>query len=81
VYNETHDAAQGGVATKESSMNTHRITSKAGVDLGIYEGEIREDAFLAMVIDAGYSPEDIGEWPVGGPDDWIIEEVSEYQAA
>lgn len=58
-------------------MNMYRITSKAGVDLGIYEGETLEDAFRAMAIDAGYSPEDIGEWPLGGPDDWIIEEVPE----
>ena len=58
-------------------MKKFQIESTAGVVYGIYEGETREDAFRAMAIDAGHSPEDIGEWPLGGPDDWIIEEVSE----
>ena len=62
-------------------MKKFQIESTAGIVYGIYEGETREDAFRAMAIDAGHSPEDIGEWPLGGPDDWIIEEVSEDQAA
>jgi hypothetical protein len=44
-----------------------RITSKAGLDMGVYEGETPEQAVEALNADAG------GESTV---DDWYVEEVA-----
>ncbi len=50
----------------------YQISSKAGVYHGIYKGDTPEDAFLAMLRDAGYDkPEDV----TGTVDDWIIKPI------
>lgn len=56
-------------------MTKFRITSKAGVEFGVYEGETKEDAFEAMVADAGDGVDDDGNRTAGSAADWIIEEV------
>lgn len=35
-------------------MNSYRIESEAGVDMGIYQGETEQEALDAMARDAGY---------------------------
>ena len=45
-----------------------RITSKAGIDYGLWPGDIPQAAFWAMIITgAAGTPE-----AVGSPEDWII---------
>ena len=53
---------------------TFRITSKAGLDFGLYEGETAEAAFAAMCADGAG---EVGDETVGTAKDWIIEEVLE----
>ena len=36
-----------------------RITSEAGLDMGVFEGETKEDAIRAMNVDAWCDPDDI----------------------
>lgn len=52
----------------------YRISSKGGVDFGVYPGNTPEEAFAAMVADAGESE------ATGSPADWFIEEVPETEA-
>lgn len=61
-------------------MSKFRITSKAGVEFGVYEGETREAAFAAMVADAGDGADDDGNRTAGSAADWIIEEVEQWEA-
>lgn len=56
-------------------MSKFYIESKAGVIFGIYEGASAEDAFEAMVADAGDGYDVDGRRTAGTPDDWIIIEV------
>jgi hypothetical protein len=49
-------------------MPYFQIESRAGAVFGIYEGETPEDAFAAMVADAGAGAE-------GTAADWIIDSV------
>lgn len=53
-------------------MSLFQIESKAGVVFGVYEGETPEEAFAAMVAEAGGV---VGDEPTGVPSDWIIREV------
>jgi len=53
-------------------MPTFHIESKAGVVYGEYVAETAEEAFRAMLADAGSSPDDEA---AGTMDDWIIREV------
>lgn len=48
----------------------YRITSKAGFDYGVYEGETPEDAFRAMAQDGGRPELDES---IGTADDWTID--------
>jgi len=50
-------------------MNRYQIESRAGVIFGVYEGEARRDAFLAMLAEAGG---EYGAPHVGTEADWII---------
>ena len=50
-------------------MPYFQIESRAGAVFGIYEGETPEDAFAAMVADAGAGAE-------GTAADWIIAAIS-----
>lgn len=61
-------------------MSKFRITSKAGVEFGVYEGETREEAFAAMVADAGDGVDDAGNRTAGSAAHWIIEEVEQWEA-
>lgn len=54
-------------------MSMYRISSKAGVEYGIYEGDTPEQAFAAMVADGGG---EVGDDSVGAAKDWIIEQVA-----
>lgn len=53
-------------------MRKFQITSKAGADFGVYEGETAEAAFRSMVADGDG---EYGSPEVGTEDDWIITEV------
>lgn len=57
-------------------MTHYQIESKAGIVYGIYEGDTPEQAFAAMVAEAGGPAEDSDGAPVEGtPADWIIRKV------
>ena len=53
----------------------YEIFSNDGMSYGLYEGASAYEAFVKFVEDAGYSKEEIGEWPVGSIDDYVIVEV------
>jgi hypothetical protein len=56
-------------------MQKYRIFSRAGLDLGVYEGATEQDAIDDMVRDAGYT-EDHGWWDeYADPRHWILVEV------
>lgn len=46
-----------------------KIASRAGVDYGVYAGETAEEAFMAMVRDAGGQ---YGDVQTGTASDWVI---------
>lgn len=46
-----------------------RIVSRAGIEYGIYAGETAEEAFMAMVRDAGGQ---YGDVQTGTASDWVI---------
>lgn len=54
----------------------YQITSKAGVDFGLYEGADEKEAFLAMLRESGDEGQ-YGEPHVGTEADWLIEEIEE----
>lgn len=56
-------------------MSHYRITSSAGVELGIYEGETAEEALDAMARDAGYESEADSVAQGVGAFDGTIEEI------
>lgn len=56
-------------------MRKFCIESKAGVVYGIYGGDTPEEAFEAMVADAGDGYDADGRRTAGTVDDWIIREV------
>jgi hypothetical protein len=59
-------------------MKLFRIESKAGVDFGVYPGETAQEAFDAMLADAGAVDSVLSEdgKPVAGTiEDWIVREV------
>lgn len=58
-------------------MKKFRITSKAGVVYGVYEGETPEEAFSAMIADGCDGCNVDGRSTAGTVDDWIIREVVE----
>lgn len=57
-------------------MSKYYIESQAGVVYGIYDGATPEDAFEAMVADAGDGYDVDGRRTAGTVDDWIIIEVT-----
>lgn len=63
-------------------MKKFQIESEAGVVMGIYEGETKEDAVLAMRKDAGYATHEAA-LEVTGKDDimdgLIVIEVRKYE--
>lgn len=61
-------------------MNAYRISSKAGVDFGVYEGDTPEAAFAAMVAEGGDGVDSEGGSTSGSIGDWIIEPVSDAEA-
>lgn len=46
-------------------MATYKITSKAGIEFGTYEGDSAEDAIRAMHRDAGYASDEQIEAALG----------------
>ena len=56
-------------------MTKFQIESKAGVVFGVYEGETAEDAFKAMIEEAGSGEDVDGNETAGTAADWIIKEV------
>ena len=57
-------------------MKRYEIASKGGESFGIYEGNTPEEAWAAMVEDAGGpGTDDDGKPLEGTPADWIIVEV------
>lgn len=54
---------------------TYQISSKAGVDFGLYSGETPEAAFAAMVAEGGDGTDADGNSTAGSMADWITEEV------
>lgn len=57
-------------------MRKFQITSKAGADFGVYDGETKEAAFASMVEDSGGARTDVDGRPTAGTvDDWYIAEV------
>lgn len=62
-------------STQERKMGKFQITSKAGVDFGIYEGDTEEEAFSAMIADGGDGEDDAGRSTAGAAQDWIIHAV------
>ncbi len=71
-------------------MKSYTITSRASVDMGIYQGETPAHALAALHRDAGYQvsvdehdelvfKDDEEREICGDVDDWIIEEVSEKE--
>lgn len=62
-------------------MSKWRITSRAGVEYGVYEGETREEAFEKMVAEAGDGVDSDGNRTAGSASDWIIEEVEQWEAS
>lgn len=55
---------------------TFRIISSAGMEMGVFEGETREEALEAMARDAGYAS--LAEaTEVAGPFEGTVEEVEE----
>lgn len=52
----------------------YRITSRAGVDFGVYSGATAEEAFDAMVADGIDGEDSDGGSTAGTMADWIIEE-------
>jgi hypothetical protein len=68
-----------GVATNAEEINmerkimTYQIESKDGTVYGTYAGDTPEEAFAAMLEDAGGSTETTDGTPAEGhADDWII---------
>lgn len=59
-------------------MKTYRIMSTEGLDFGLFQGDTPEEAWEAMVQDAGgHTTDEEGHDTVGTPADWIIKEVDE----
>lgn len=58
-------------------MRKFKITSKAGVDFGVYEGATAEEAFAAMVVDGVDGVDTDGNSTAGTIGDWIIEQVDQ----
>lgn len=56
-------------------MNAYRISSKAGVDFGVYEGDTPEAAFAAMVAEGGDGVDSEGGSTSGSIGDWVIDPV------
>lgn len=56
---------------------TYRISSKAGIVFGEYQGETPEEAFAAMIAEAGDGLDTDGNSSAGTAADWIITEVDE----
>jgi hypothetical protein len=55
-------------------MGRYRITSRSGEVYGVYEGSTPEEAWEAMVQDAGgHTTDESGRDTAGTPEDWIIE--------
>ena len=51
----------------------YEIFSKDGISYGIYKADTPYAAFVKFVTEAaGYTEEQIGEWPVGNFEDWVI---------
>jgi hypothetical protein len=55
-------------------MLSYQITSDAGVDLGIYEGDTPDEALDAMARDAGYASQADAPSPFSG----TVTEVARY---
>lgn len=56
-------------------MHYYLITSKAGVCLGVYEGDTEQEAFESMREDCGEGFDTDGRSTVGTVSDYIIEMV------
>lgn len=56
-------------------MAHYLIESKASATMGVYSGDTPDEAFAAMLEDAGYDVGDIGSDEVGTIDDWHVDEV------
>lgn len=57
------------------AKSAFRITSRAGLEFGVYDGETEEDAFEAMIADGGDGVDAGGNRTAGSAADWIIERV------
>ena len=61
-------------------MTQYRITSKAGIDHGVFEGDSPGDAFARMVRESGGSSADCEGRPVEGTAaDWRIDPLETYR--
>jgi hypothetical protein len=58
-------------------MSKFQISSKAGIDFGVYEGKTAEEAFAAMVADGVDGVDSDGNSTAGTIGDWIIEQVDQ----
>lgn len=58
-------------------MKNFKITNRtSSLDLGIYQGDSEEEAYQAMMSDAGYTKAEAQEWwGVEGDEDFIFTEV------
>lgn len=58
-------------------MSKWIIESKAGAVFGVYEGETKRDAFMAMLDESGDAGA-YGEAHVGTEADWIIKPAADH---
>lgn len=64
--------------TEDSIMSYYRIESRDGTDFGVFEADTAEEAFGAMVEDAGAigAVDDDGKPMAGTIDDWHVTEIA-----
>jgi hypothetical protein len=65
--------ASNAAEPQEVRIMRYRIESKAGMDMGIYEGSTPEEAVRAMIADGDG---EYGSESAGTVDDYLVEEVA-----